>query len=81
MERLAQMYVMKARHRNTFVTEAGAAWRQLILLAFMPWLAKYRVFGKERHEQALEALRKRNKLGKEEDGEGDIGDNDDGKRE
>ena len=66
MERLAQMYVMKAQHRSTFVTEAGAAWRQLILLAYMPWLSKYRVFGEERREQALEALRKRDKLKNEE---------------
>lgn len=72
-ERLAQMYVMKARHRDLFVTEAGGAWRQLILLAFMPWLAKYRVFGTERREQALEAFRKRNKIKKKEGEEEDDG--------
>ena len=67
MERLAQMYVMKARHGDAFVTRVGAAWRQLILLAFMPWVARYRVFSHERKQQALEALRKRKKLAETED--------------
>lgn len=59
MERLAQMYLMKIRHRDSFVSRAGTAWRQLVLLAFMPWMARFRVFGDQRQEQALEALRKR----------------------
>lgn len=66
MERLARLYVMKARHGDAFVSRAGAAWRQLILLAFMPWIARYRVSGHERAEQALEAIQKRNKLKEEE---------------
>lgn len=66
MERLAQMYLLKARFPHTFVSRAGTAWRHLILLAFMPWLARYRVFGEQRRGQALEALRKRDK--RKEDG-------------
>lgn len=61
MERLGQMYLMKMRYRDTFLTEAGNAWRQLIILAFMPWMARYRVFSDERKRQSLEALRRRNK--------------------
>lgn len=61
MERLAQMYVMKARYRNTFVSRAGTVWRQLVLLAFLPWMARCRVFGSERRKQALETLEKQNK--------------------
>lgn len=61
MERLAQMYLMKIRHKEAFLTEAGNAWRQLILLAYMPWMARYRVFRAERESQSLKALAKRNK--------------------
>eukprot|EP00977_Amphora_coffeiformis_P027562 scaffold34621_cov166-Amphora_coffeaeformis.AAC.5 len=59
----SNLYVMEGQHRDIFLTGAGAAWQQLIL----PWLSKYRVFGVERREQALEAIRKREKLKKEED--------------
>ena len=62
MERLALLYMMKAHHRDAFVTRVGAAWRQLIVLAFAPWVARYRVFGSERREQAMQALKKRNKI-------------------
>lgn len=48
IERLAQMYMMKIRHGESFVTNAGSAWRQLAVRAVFPWLQKYRVFRDER---------------------------------
>lgn len=65
MERLARLYVMKAHHGEDFVTRAGTAWRQLTVLAFMPWVARYHVSSSERHQQALESLRRRTKLKEE----------------
>eukprot|EP00523_Entomoneis_sp_CCMP467_P022496 CAMPEP_0168835406 /NCGR_PEP_ID=MMETSP0727-20121128/4078_1 /TAXON_ID=265536 /ORGANISM="Amphiprora sp., Strain CCMP467" /LENGTH=1255 /DNA_ID=CAMNT_0008888763 /DNA_START=124 /DNA_END=3891 /DNA_ORIENTATION=- len=52
-ERLSQMYLMKLRHGDKFVSEAGSAWRQLIILTVFPWAAKYRVFTEERKRSAL----------------------------
>jgi hypothetical protein len=43
MERLAQMYLMKLKHPDTFGTRAGAAWRQLAVVALFPWMTQYRV--------------------------------------
>jgi len=43
MERLAQMYLLKLRFPS-FGSNAGAAWRQLAILALFPWLSRYRVF-------------------------------------
>jgi hypothetical protein len=55
IERLAQLYLMKLRH-GTFVSDAGAAWRQLAVLALFPWLSKHRVLNKEKFDQAKKAL-------------------------
>jgi hypothetical protein len=55
MERLATLYAHKLRRNDTFVTRAGNAWRQLIVLAFMPWLARHRVFGAARQHQVVAA--------------------------
>uniref|UniRef100_A0A7S2VG97 Uncharacterized protein n=1 Tax=Entomoneis paludosa TaxID=265537 RepID=A0A7S2VG97_9STRA len=52
IERLAQMYLMKLRHGDTFVTEAGSVWRQLLVAAIFPWVNKYRVFSEERKRSA-----------------------------
>lgn len=68
LERLAQMYLMKIRH-ETFVSNAGAVWRQLFVLAVMPWMRKHRVFSEERLSQAIEALSKR-RLEAEEEAKG-----------
>jgi len=57
LERLAQMYLLKLRHRE-FVSNAGAVWRQLAVMALFPWLMKHRVFDKERREEAVEGLRR-----------------------
>ncbi|GAX18404.1 hypothetical protein FisN_2Lh026 [Fistulifera solaris] len=43
MERLAQMYLMKLKHPDSFGTRAGAAWRQLAVVALFPWMTQYRV--------------------------------------
>jgi hypothetical protein len=55
MERLAQMYLMKLRNPN-FGSNAGAVWRQLFVMALMPWMKKHRIFSEERISQATEAL-------------------------
>jgi hypothetical protein len=55
IERLAQMYLMKLRCKS-FVNDAGAAWRQLAVLALFPWLEKYRVVNTDRLEQAKKDL-------------------------
>ena len=53
IERLSQMYLMKLRHGDRFMTNAGVAWRQLLVVAIMPWLTKYRVFHDERRTDAV----------------------------
>lgn len=55
MERLAQTYLMKLRNPK-FGSDAGAVWRQLFVLALMPWMKKHRIFSEERISQAMEAL-------------------------
>jgi len=52
------MYLMKLRYKD-FGTDAGAAWRQLAVVALFSWLAKYRVFNEERLHEALEELKER----------------------
>ena len=47
MERLAQMYLMKLKHPATFGTRAGAAWRQLAVVALFPWMSQFRVLQTE----------------------------------
>ena len=37
------MYLMKIRHRESFGTAAGSAWRLLFVDALMPWLKKNRI--------------------------------------
>mmetsp|Transcript_19723 Transcript_19723/g.29630 ORF Transcript_19723/g.29630 Transcript_19723/m.29630 type:complete len:88 (-) Transcript_19723:380-643(-) len=37
------MYLLKIGCRETFGTQAGAAWRILFTLALCPWLGKYRL--------------------------------------
>jgi hypothetical protein len=56
IERLSQMYLMQFRHKEQFVSRAGAAWRQLFVQTLMPWMRKHRVFSRERYQQSVEAL-------------------------
>lgn len=59
------MYLLTTKNRK-FGSNAGAAWRQLFVLSFMPWMRKYRVFWQERISQAKDDLAFR-KLEAEED--------------
>ncbi|CAJ1931159.1 unnamed protein product [Cylindrotheca closterium] len=43
IEQLAQMYLMKLRHKDDFGTKAGSIWRLLFVSALMPWLRKKRI--------------------------------------
>lgn len=47
MERLAQMYLMKLKHPDSFGTRVGAAWRQLAVVALFPWMSHYRLLERE----------------------------------
>jgi hypothetical protein len=47
IERLGAMYLMRLRHRN-FGSDAGGCWRQLFVVALMPWLLKYRIYHEQR---------------------------------
>jgi hypothetical protein len=59
IERLAQMYLIKLKRGNAFVSRAGATWRQVFVLVLMPWMCKYRVFYQERTIQAQAAYSRR----------------------
>lgn len=59
IERMSQMYLIKLKRGNTFVTRAGAAWRQVFVLVLMPWMSKHRVFYQERTIQAQAAFSRR----------------------
>jgi hypothetical protein len=61
IERLAQIYLIKLRHK-TFASPAGAAWRQLAVVALFPWTMKYRVFDEARLDEALTALENRHRM-------------------
>lgn len=61
------MYLMKLRHSATFGSNAGAAWRQIFVMALFPWLSKYRVFSTERVEEAIKALHQRREQEREEE--------------
>ena len=51
IERLAQVYLMVLRHKR-FVTTAGAAWRQLAIVAYFPWVGNRRVFDEKQRQEA-----------------------------
>jgi hypothetical protein len=65
LERLAQIYLMKLRHKS-FASPAGAAWRQLAVVALFPWTMKYRVFDEARRQEALTSLENRQRMHEEE---------------
>jgi hypothetical protein len=43
LERLGVMYMLKLKYGKAFATRAGSCWRLLFVMAFMPWLRRYRV--------------------------------------
>lgn len=53
VERLGTIYLMKLRHPG-FIKDAGSVWRQLAVMAFMPWLQRYRIFEEKRRKVARE---------------------------
>jgi hypothetical protein len=61
IQRLAQLYLLKLRHKS-FASPAGAAWRQLVVVALFPWAMKYRVFDEARLQEALTALEDRHRM-------------------
>jgi hypothetical protein len=52
VERLGAIYLMRLRHER-FGSDACACWRQLFVVALMPWLMKHRVFYEKRVATAL----------------------------
>jgi len=42
LERLGAMYLMRLKHGKNFSSDAGACWRNMFVVALMPWLIKYR---------------------------------------
>ena len=43
IDRLASMYLMKLKYGDTFINDAGSAWRRLFVNALVPWTAKLRL--------------------------------------
>jgi len=50
------------------MSNAGIVWRQLAVIALMPWLQKYRVCNKERQKEALDGLQRQQSSRKSENG-------------
>lgn len=50
---------MKLEHGSSFCSDAGAVWRQLFVLALMPWMRKNRVLNEARLSASMKALSKR----------------------
>jgi hypothetical protein len=46
MLRLGTMYMMKLAHGEAFSCPAGACWRNLFVVALMPWMKRHRVIAK-----------------------------------
>lgn len=55
IERLSQLCLLR-KANDDFGSDAGATWRQLVVLALLPWMSKYRVFDEVRAQQAVLAL-------------------------
>mmetsp|Transcript_11005 Transcript_11005/g.16619 ORF Transcript_11005/g.16619 Transcript_11005/m.16619 type:complete len:884 (-) Transcript_11005:209-2860(-) len=43
IERLGSMYLMKLKYGDTFINDAGSAWRRLFVNVLVPWTAKMRM--------------------------------------
>lgn len=51
LERLGCMYMMRYKHGKYFCNDAGVAWRNLFVMALMPWLMKYRTSNEKKNKQ------------------------------
>lgn len=73
LERIFTMYLLKLKD-DKFCSPAGACWRQLFVVAWMPWLMKERVFLDKRLEAAIESYNQRREELEEEKNQMNIGD-------
>jgi hypothetical protein len=67
IERLGEMYLIRLRQGNSFGSDAGSCWRQLFVVALMPWLIKHRVFHGQRSANSMADLLGEAKLKLDED--------------
>ena len=67
IERLGEMYLMRLRQGKSFGSEAGSCWRQLFVVALMPWLIKHRVYHEQRAANSIADLLGEAKLKLDED--------------
>ena len=67
IERLGEMYLMRLRQGNSFGSDAGSCWRQLFVVALMPWLIKHRVYHEQRAANSMADLMGEAKLKLDED--------------
>jgi hypothetical protein len=67
IERLGEMYLMRLRQGNSFGSDACSCWRQLFVVALMPWLIKRRVYYGQRTVNSMADLLGEAKLKLDED--------------
>lgn len=51
IETLGKLYLMKLKHDNNFMNSTGGKWRELFVVAMMPWLHKYRIQAREKNRE------------------------------
>ncbi|KAL3906930.1 MAG: hypothetical protein SGILL_009078 [Bacillariaceae sp.] len=66
LERLGAMYLMRLRHKD-FGNEANCFWRQIFVVALMPWLMKYHVTFEHRCNDSLKDQEVETELEKDEE--------------
>jgi hypothetical protein len=67
IERLGEMYLLRLGHGDAFGSDAGSCWRQLFVVALMPWLIKHRVYHGQRTANSMADLLGEAKLKLDED--------------
>jgi len=56
IETLGKIYLMKLKHGRKFMNSTGGKWRELFVIAMMPWLHKYRTKAKEGNKEEEEVF-------------------------